>query len=539
MSLLAQMVALQEAHGAVTDADLRTLSREAGVPLHRLQGLRSFYPQFSSAPARVPTIAVCRDVVCRMRGGSALDRYLEGDGARDGNMVPVSCLGRCDRAPAALIDERPHQLRFEDAGGDTGSPQAEPLLPAAVRPWGIDPYTEAKSHYGTLREWLARGDVDALIDTLKESGLKGMGGAGFPAGVKWEACRKAEHPVRAVVCNADESEPGTFKDRTILAELPHLVIEGMLLAAWACNAREGIIYLRHEYEPERHALEQALQDARARGTLGANALGPGRAFDIRVFVSPGGYILGEETALLEALEDRRGEPRNKPPFPVTHGLEGQPTLLNNVETLAASVSILHHGADWWHRQGRNGGSGLKLLAVSGDVEQPDVYCVPMGTTARELLEAAGGMRDGAQPLAFFPGGASTNPLPAAALDTPMDWEALREEGSALGSGAVTFVAEGRNLLELVLAQVRFFRNESCGKCVPCRVGSHKAVEMVEAALAGAPEAGLPETLRRLDGTLARTSICGLGQVALAPLVALMDRFPRETWQVLAGGEETR
>ncbi len=531
MELLTRMLEQQDASGAVDDGALRSLAQQTGVPLHRLEGLRGFYPQFRRHPVERPVLSVCRDMVCRQRLGMDPVARVHGDPdiTRDFSVEGASCLGRCDHAPAALRQHTP--LRIDVDAEQRVKLSSNPEH--APRQWPLDPYSTPSQHYATLQRWAASGDIEELLNTLKSAGLRGMGGAGFPTGVKWEACRTADRAVRAVICNADESEPGTFKDRVILAELPHLVIEGMLLAAWVTGAREGIIYLRHEYEPERERLEAALREARDRGLLGP---GHPTGFDIRVFVSPGGYILGEETALLEALEDRRGEPRNKPPFPVSRGLGGEPTLINNVETLAACVGILHHGADWWREQGRGQAEGLKLLAVSGDVERPDVYCVPMGTTARELLALAGGVQGGKPLLAFFPGGASTNPLPAGRLDTPMDWDSLREAGSALGSGAVTFVAEGRDLLDLVLAQTRFFRNESCGKCVPCRVGTQKAVALVESAIAGDPVDGLPELLRQLNGTLARTSICGLGQVALAPLVALMQHFPQQHWQALATGE---
>ena len=254
-----------------------------------------------------------------------------------------------------------------------------------------------------------------------------MGGAGFPTGTKWELVARETCTPKYVICNADESEPGTFKDREILADLPHLVIEGMALAGLAVGAERGILYIRHEYEPERHRFEAELQRARDRGVLGQ--------FDIEVFVSPGGYILGEETALLEALEDKRGEPRNKPPFPGTHGLHGQPTLINNVETLCMATAILARGADWWKLQGKPGFTGLKFIAVSGHVTDPGVYLVPTGTTVRELIDRAGGVKDGKALLAFAPGGASSNILPADQIDVPLDFAALQKAGSMLGSGA--------------------------------------------------------------------------------------------------------
>jgi NADH:ubiquinone oxidoreductase subunit F (NADH-binding) len=329
-----------------------------------------------------------------------------------------------------------------------------------------------------------------------------------------------------VVCNADESEPGTFKDRMLLEELPHLLIEAMALAGWVIGAAKGVIYLRHEYGRERKALAAALDKAREAGVLGPSVCGTSFAFDIELFISPGGYILGEETALLEALEDKRGEPRNKPPFPTNHGLWGKPTLINNVETFAAIPIILSRGVQWWTDQGVGDYSGLKYISVSGDVEKPGVYCVPMGTTIKELLKSCGGIVEGKALAAFAPGGASSNILPASAVDVALDFQALQEAGSMLGSGAVIFMAEGRDLVELVTNVLRFFRNESCGKCVPCRVGSEKAVALLEEALAGKPVKNLIPLLLEMGDTLAKTSICGLGQVALAPVLSVIENFPQ-------------
>ncbi|MBI3992285.1 MAG: SLBB domain-containing protein, partial [Candidatus Lambdaproteobacteria bacterium] len=327
----------------------------------------------------------------------------------------------------------------------------------------------------------------------------------------------------------------TFKDRVILADLPHLVLEAMAIAAWVVGAREGIVYLRHEYAAEREALQSALDEATRLGVVGRGAL-DGRDFHVRLFVSPGGYILGEETALLEALEDRRGEPRLKPPFPTTHGLRGCPTVINNVETLAAVPVILERGAEWWRRQGRNGAAGLKFIAVSGDVARPGVHCVPMGTTVAELIERCGGMAGGVALAGFMPGGVSSNFLPAARADVPMDFAALQRAGSMLGSGALIVVGAGRDLLALAVNALRFFRNESCGKCVPCRVGTHQAVTLLDEALAGRPAAGLPARLAELGATLGQTSICGLGQVALQPVLSAMAQFPDQVATRLVPGK---
>jgi NADH:ubiquinone oxidoreductase subunit F (NADH-binding) len=306
----------------------------------------------------------------------------------------------------------------------------------------------------------------------------------------------------------------------ILEELPHLVIEGLLLGCLVTGARTGIVYIRHEYGREAKAVRREIERVRGLGLLDDTGV------DLSVFVSPGGYILGEETALLEALEGKRGEPRNKPPYPVTHGLHGKPTLMNNVETYSFVPCILAEGPAAWKAHGVNGATGWKFLSLCGHVEKPGVYCVPMGTTLSEFVERQGGGVPGGRKMkAFCPGGASAPFLPASAKDTPLSFEAMQKAGSMLGSGAVVVVAEGTDMLELAANVVRFFRNESCGKCVPCRVGSQKAVDVLDAVLAGKATGRDFETFPELDETLRLTSICGLGQVALNPITSVLAHFP--------------
>jgi formate dehydrogenase beta subunit len=396
-----------------------------------------------------------------------------------------------------------------------------PVSPAGARTsgarWPNDPYEPDARDYRLLRAVLAGERAgEQIVAELKESGLRGMGGAGFPTGTKWDLVAKQEARPKYAICNADESEPGTFKDRQIMAEQPHLVLEGMLIGMAVTGAHEGWVFIRHEYGPEEEVLREEIERLRGLGVL------DGTDLELDVFVSPGGYILGEESALLECMEGHRGEPRNKPPFPGVYGLWGKPTLMNSVETFAHVPVIVEHGAEWWKAQGVHDGTGLKFFAVSGHVERPDVYCVPMGTTARELIELAGGVSGGAELLAFQPGGASSNFLGPDDLDVPLDFGPLQEAGSMLGSGAVTVVAQGTDLLAAGTNVLRFFRNESCGKCVPCRVGSHKAHEMLTETLATSNgPADLEDRLTELEATLRLTSICGLGQVALGPVMSVI------------------
>ena len=546
MELLTRLLELQERHGAISDDRLRELAREQRVPLYRLEGLRGFYPVFRTQPGPATQVKVCRDICCHMQGGADFaERVRRAIGRNPAVEVQeVSCIGRCDGAPAATVNGIPvHGTARDIAAYATGARPLPSDEPASSPPaWPTDPYGSPHEHYGALTRILkgaadpqqAHAQRERILATLKDAGLRGMGGAGFPTGTKWAATRDAPGPVKYVVCNADESEPGTFKDRLILEEMAYLVVEAMILGAFVVGAQQGVIYLRHEYGRERKAVERALADARARGLLGPGILGGGFSFDIRLFISPGSYIMGEETALLEALEDKRGEPRNKPPFPTTHGLNGKPTLINNVETFHAVPALLERGADWWAAQGRRGCKGLKYLAVSGDVAKPGVVCVPMGTSVQELLDLCGGVAGGKALHAFAPGGASSNFLPAARRDVALDFAALEQAGSMLGSGAVIFVAQGRDLVELGANEVRFFRNESCGKCVPCRVGSEKAAQMIDRALAGKPRPGLIPLLQELGRTMAQTSICGLGQVALQPILSVIANFPEEAARRLEG-----
>jgi NADH:ubiquinone oxidoreductase subunit F (NADH-binding)/NADH:ubiquinone oxidoreductase subunit E len=517
--------------GYLQNEDLRDLARRLNVPLYRLEGLVSFYPHFRRTPPPRVDVALCRDVACRLAGGpdfcSRVRHALEG--MKDIEVRDVSCLGRCDTAPAAAVNEHPTHADDLSALLDLiASPPdrhavQEPASPP--RRWKSDPYATEADRYGVLRKILADGAApEAIVAALKDSGLRGMGGAGFPTGLKWDLVRKEPARPKYVICNADESEPGTFKDRVILAELPHLIIEGMAIAAAVVGAEEGIVFIRHEYAAERTALARAIEDAKSRGVIGEDALGKGRRFELSIFVSPGGYILGEETALLECLEDKRGEPRNKPPFPGQKGLYGQPTLINNVETFSLVPLIVGGGAEAWKALGAPGYAGLKFISISGDVAKPGVYQVPMGTTIGELVEMAGGVSGGRRIYAIAPGGASSNFLRGDAVSAPLDFKALTERGSMLGSGAVLIIAEGADIVDLAANVVAFFRNESCGKCVPCRVGSEKAVAILEQAVLGRGARKHLALLPQLNEAMAETSICGLGQVALAPFLSVMRAF---------------
>ncbi len=511
MNPIEELYALQETTGYLSEEDLRALSKKLGVPLYELEGISSFYPHFRRTPPPPYRVSACRDLACHLRDGDRVLAKLASLCERrdDVEFEEISCPGLCDRAPACLLNDLP--IAPDEVEEQLAAPpisfDAQPAGPQ--RRWQSDPYAVPEEHYGELRKRVESRDFDGVIARVSESGLRGLGGAGFPTGRKWEMVRSASAAPKYVIGNADESEPGAFKDRVILEELPHLVIEGMALAGLAVGAEQGWIYIRHEYQGPCAALRRAIDSAYERGVLGESVCGSELRFDLQIFVSPGGYILGDETALLEALEGRRGEPRNKPPFPGVAGFHGKPTLINNVETLAHVPRIL-----------RTGRADLKFFSVSGDVNEPGVVEAPLGIRLQELIERSGGMRAGKQLLAFLPGGASTGFLPGTRADVCMDWEPLREAGSALGAGAVVIVGTGADLLELGRNLTAFFRNESCGKCVPCRIGTEKAVVLIEQrreeTLALLPE---------LDLALRETSLCGLGQVALTPVLSILEHFP--------------
>jgi formate dehydrogenase beta subunit len=545
-SLVPALTAIQERVGWLPREELVALARDVHRPLYEIEGLISFYPHFrTAAPERVQ-LRVCHDLSCWLRGADdriAALRARYGEDA-DVELAEGSCIGRCDIAPACAVNEVPVPMDGAESAVEaarqatpSGSGAGHGKFPAAAHPnghtatapapaavsWPNDPYARPHDHYAVLRSVLA-GDIDAtrIIAELTAAGLRGMGGAGFPTGRKWDLVAAQGVTPTYVICNADESEPGTFKDREILATQPHLVLEGLVLGMVAVGAEEGWVFIRHEYGPEEAVIRGEIERLRAAGLIGPSAAGTGRRLSVEVFTSPGGYILGEESALLECMEGHRGEPRNKPPFPGVYGLHGKPTLINSVETFAHVPVIARRGAPWWNAQGKGEHAGLKFFAVSGHVERPGVYCVPMGTTARELLALAGGVSGGRPVGAIQPGGASSNFLGPGQLDVELDFGTVRDAGSMLGSGALVVMAEGTDLLAAAVNVLRFFRDESCGKCVPCRVGSAKAHALLSDLLAaGGGPGDAPDRVGQLEEVMRRTSICGLGQVALGPVASVL------------------
>ena len=530
-----QLHAIQREFGYLPGEQLRLLSQQIQVPLSQIHATVSFYPHFRLAPPPRVEVRVCGDMSCHLRGGAEVKSALQlaFGAARPDDVVlgDVSCLGRCDKAPAVSVNG----MIYSTAGGAATAGMVRDLLSGGhllLEPRehlhasvACDPY-QGKSAYAVLRKLIETRDFLGVIATLKASALRGMGGAGFPTGTKWEIVRNASGTAKYIVCNADESEPGTIKDRFIMQAVPWLLIEGMMVAGLVTGARQGILYIRHEYEEPREILEREIQRCYQEKLLGARMLGSDLSFDLEIFVSPGGYICGEESALLEAIEGKRAEPRNKPPFPGTNGLWNQPTVINNVETFALATAILSRGVDWYKAQGKNGSVGVKFVGVSGDVNSPGVFEVPMGTTYAELINSyAGGVDGGRELLAFAPSGPSSGYLPASMANLPLDWNAVAAAGSMVGSGAIVVCAEGRCMLDMALNAVRFYRNESCGKCVPCRMGSQKMVEMLTGWKEGRSREGDLTLLEELSTAMKLTSICGLGQVVPVPIASVLKHFP--------------
>lgn len=396
-----------------------------------------------------------------------------------------------------------------------------------IDPENIEEYIAAGG-YEALAKALTEMSPDEVLEVVKESKLRGRGGAGFPTGIKWEAVRRAQGEERYILCNADEGEPGTFKDRLIMEGDPHRLIEGMALAAYAVGARRGYVYIRGEYALSIQRFTKALEDARAYGLLGDKILGTDFSFDIEIKVGAGSYVCGEETALIESLEGKRGWPRIRPPYPVSYGLFGKPTVVNNVETLANVPDIVLRGASWFRGIGVPSCPGTKVYTLLGHVRYRGLVEVEMGTPLRTLVyELGGGLPEGRRLKAVLVGGAAGAFLPPEMLDVKMDFDSMREAGVALGSGAVTVMDEDSCILDMLSAILRFFRHESCGQCTPCRVGTDLLVRLHERVRAGEAEPSDLERMMEIAETMQVASLCPLGQSVILPLGTALRWFRGE------------
>jgi NADH-quinone oxidoreductase subunit F len=563
--LLPALHALQDRVGQITQPGLNYVCRRLSVPPAEAYGVATFYALFATKP-RPPVVAhVCDDIACRLAGAedvcADLARSLgpAGEPARDGGVTWLRspCLGACELAPAALLTvageapvretvapvdaaaalgllERAASGRVASTNGasapgafrdaartsvpQAGEPQLRLLRRAGMAdPTSIDDYV---GHRGflALHQALAMGP-EAVIREVTEARLVGRGGAAFPTGRKWAAVASQPAQPHFAVCNADESEPGTFKDRVLMELDPFSIVEAMTIEGFACGASRGYLYIRGEYPLAESRLRGAIAAARAAGYLGPSVAGSDFAFDIEVRRGAGAYICGEETALFESIEGKRGEPRNKPPFPVEVGLFGKPTVVNNVETLVNVLTILEDGPGGGARfaeVGSESSTGPKLFCLSGNVARPGVYEVPFGTTLRELLELGGGVPGGRSIRAILLGGAAGVFVGRETLDTPLTFEGTRAIGATLGSGVVMVFDETADMVGALRRIAAFFRDESCGQCVPCRVGTVRQEELL-ARLADRVVVRSREEelvlLREIGQAMRDASICGLGQTA--------------------------
>jgi len=469
--------------------------RETGIPEADIYGVATFYHLLSDPDAGV---RVCQGLSCQMAGSDALMAGLE---SSETKATFSSCLGRCDMAPA-LWDP------------DDEPPLAECQLSPSSDDHAIDLAASEHGNYDALEAVCARGG-GWVVEQLEASGVTGRGGAGFPAHIKWSAIRDQAETERYVVLNADEGEPGTFKDREVILRRPHLVVEGLAIAARALEAGAIYCYVRGEFGRVKQALIDAVDEATANGWLDDS-------LDWHFVDGHGAYICGEETALLEALEGKRGMPRMKPPFPVEKGFRGKPTLIQNVETIACVPAILRRGGRWFRDAGRTQ-PGSKLYCMSGHVQSPGVYEAPMGVTMRELIEMAGGMVG--ELKAFSPGGASSGFLPASQVDVAMDFKALGEAGSMLGSAGAVVLNETVDMVDAALNQMVFFEDESCGQCAPCRIGTQILRQTLERYRKEGP--GALVHVQEVAWGMQEASICGLGQAASLPLTSAIKYWPSE------------
>ena len=365
---------------------------------------------------------------------------------------------------------------------------------------------------------------EEIVEAVKASGLRGRGGAGFPTGLKWSFLAKDVFP-RYLCCNADESEPGTCKDRELLLKNPHLLIEGMILCSYACRIETGYIYMRGEFQDLSFIMDKALEEARAKGYLGKNILGTGFNLDIHTHLGAGAYICGEESALLNSLEGGRGEPRMKPPFPAVEGLYSKPTVINNVETLCVVPYIVNEGAEKYASFGTEKSKGTKLVSVSGHVKKPGNYEIEMGTPTSELIyNLAGGIRNDNKLKAFIPGGSSVPMLPADKVDTPYDYESLAAAGTMLGSGALIVIDDSVNIVETTLRLISFYMHESCGKCTPCREGTRWLYQIVERIMQNNGQLEYIEKLEDICGNMSFKTFCPLADACVAPVVSSIQHF---------------
>ena len=539
-SLLPLLHAFHQRDGYLSEDALRAVARGLRIPIADLFGTVTFYHHFSRDEAGLDRPRVCTGPVCSMRGAEVLVASLRAAGH---DPHPMPCPGRCDQPVPVIHGGTVLTGRTASTLVSGPSPlpppardDVEECVFAGIRNPGRAGLAGYRNDggYEALTRAVTGMTPGEVIDVIDASGLAGRGGAGFPTGRKWRAVADAPGGPKTIVSNADEGEPGCFKDRLLMDHDPHGMIEGMALAAYATGAVRGFIYLRYEYPETVDILEGAIAEAEAAGLLGDGILGTDFAFDLRVRRGAGAYICGEETSLLNSLEGKHPFPRNRPPFPVTHGYENLPTVVNNVETLASAPPILVHGAEWYRGLGRGDHAGTKVISLSGDIARPGNYEVPIGLPLAELLhDWAGGPPSGRTIQAVTMAGLSGGFLAGADLDVTLDEPSIRSKGSFLGAGGIMVFDDSRDMIRVTRESMEFFAEESCGKCFPCRIGTQRLVERLEGDGPDTVEAWVDE-VTDLNQVMMKTSACGLGQAAPLLTESLIRYFPERVREHVAG-----
>ncbi len=525
-------------HGQLTPHLIDEVAHELRLPPSQVHGIATFYSLLTTPAPSEKTIRICDGPYCMMRGANDLLSQVQAKLGESWTITRTSCLGLCDRAPAALVRDSqvgPLQLKNMDrhevgwCGEISDYRQPRPGEVRSLLPdpdTAADPLEEAfaKGMFPALKKAL-RMAPEKILSELEASKLRGRGGAGFPAGRKWRLVASQPQKPKYVVCNADESEPLSFKDRVLLDLCPQLVLEGMAIVGYAVGAEQGYVYIRGEYGIQVERVLGAIDEAEDCGWLGSRIGGTAFFFPVHVHQGAGAYVCGEETALLQSLEGKRGEPRVRPPFPAERGYRGRPTAVSNVETLAAVPKIIARGADWYRSLGNPASPGTKLYTLLGEVNRRGLFEAPLGLTLRQIIDAFGeGMRSGSTFRFALTGGAAGTLVPPALLDVPMDYDS-GSQGIALGSGGMLICDQSVSPLRMLRELVRFFELESCGKCTPCRVGTHEARRILDRMLAGEVLPGDGARLANLADLLQNTSLCGLGASVSKPVQSALQHFP--------------
>ena len=544
----------------ITSKQLEEVAQKLDIPLSKVYGVSTFYTLLSPKPKGKYVLRICSSAPCYMAGSENLLKYLkdklkiqEGETSADGlfTLESTSCLGICAVAPAIMVNDRVYgdlniqkldqiierrkrgkieKEKFVSLGANIlGNKEGRIVLQncGIINPESIEEY-KLKGGYTALSKAIKEMTPQEVINEVKDSKLVGRGGAAFPTGLKWEFSFRATKKPKYIICNADEGEPGTFKDRLVLENDPHKIVEAMVIAGYAVGAEYGYIYIRGEYNLSIKRIKQAIDKAREQNYLGKNILGTKFSFDIEIREGAGAYICGDETALMESIEGKRGEPRLKPPYPPTSGLWNKPTIINNVETLANIPSIILKGADWYNKIGLAESTGTKVLTLLGDIKNQGAVEVPMGTNLKDILyDIGGGIKEGKKLKMVQLGGPSGSCFTPDMIDISLDYKILSQTGLTLGSGVVLVLNEDRCIVDAVRNMAHFFRHESCGKCTPCREGTNMIYTLLTKIALGKGENNDLETLKLLGETMKDASFCGLGQSAPNSLLDTLKLFTNE------------